>query len=71
MENTRQSHLAMYRTAAQFFTMAAAILLGVVWILTSVTGHHADAIQSILLLATMVGGVMMGLLYVVLLSAKR
>jgi len=71
MAKTRQSSLEMYRSAAQIFTMAAAILLGLVWIITSVTGHHADTIQSILILATMVGGVIMGLLYVVHLSSKR
>ncbi len=71
MARSRQSTLGMYRSVAQVFTMAAAILLGVVWIITSVTNHHADTLQSVLILATMIGGIAMGLLYVIHLSSKR
>lgn len=71
MATTRQSNLEKYRSAAQLFTIAAAILLGIVWIITSATDRHADTLQSILILATMVGGVVMGLLYVVHLSSRR
>jgi hypothetical protein len=74
MAKAKQSNLEMYRNAAQYFTMAAAILYVVVWVATDLMNNKSsttDSIGSVLIVATMVGGVVMGLLYLVHLSSKK
>ncbi len=56
----------MIQNTAQTFTVSAAILLGVFWAVTSVFGLESDSIDTLasaLFVATAVGGVAMGLLY--------
>jgi len=66
--------LATFRSGALYFTMAAAILYAVVWVVTTM-GHAAsptlDTVGSGLAVCTILGGVAMGLLYLVQRSRPR
>ena len=62
------------RQAAQTFTVSAAVLLGILWLLTSVLGHEGgilSTVSAVLFTATALGGVVMGLLYLIHLLKKK
>jgi hypothetical protein len=66
--------LDRYRSVALYFTMAAAILSGIAWGAFSIldkSSGTSDAIGSVLIGATMLGGIVMGLLYAVHLTTKK
>ncbi len=72
-ETKQKNNLETCRNFALYFTMTAAILTGAVWLITMLTNSNSstvDTISSILVGATAVGGIVMGLLYVVHLSKK-
>ncbi len=74
MAKAKQSNLEMYRNAAQYFTMGAAILYGALWVIVDLMNNKnstTDSIGNALIAATMAGGVVMGLLYLVHLSSKK
>ena len=74
MAKAKENNLEMYRNAAQYFTMAAAILYGVLWVIVGLLNDQSSATESIsnvLIFATVVGGVLMGLLHLVYLSSKK
>jgi hypothetical protein len=53
--------------------MTAAVLAGLVWLITMLTSGNSstlDTVSGVLVGATAVGGVVMGLLYIVHLSKK-
>jgi hypothetical protein len=72
-KNTQKSFEKL-RQAAQTFTVSSAILLGVTWVITSALGHEGGllgSLSAVLFTATAVGGVVMGLLYLVHLFKKQ
>lgn len=73
MAKAKQSNLEMYQRAAQYLTMIAAILYGILWALTGLLKNSSsttDTISSVLIGATAVGGILMGLLYAIHPSKK-
>jgi hypothetical protein len=66
-KKTKMSKFEVIRRDVQFFTMAAAVLAGIAWLVSSVVGE-SDAltrISDILIILTVIGGVTMGTLYAV------
>lgn len=62
------------RQAAQTFTVLSAILLGVLWVITIILGHEdglLSTVSAVLSTTTAVGGVAMGILYLVHLLKKQ
>lgn len=73
MAKAKQSNLEMYRKAAQYLTITAAILYGVLWTLTGLmkdASSTTDTISNVLIAATAIGGILMGLLQAVHPSKK-
>lgn len=67
-KSKKSSSLQQVRDFAQTFTVSAAVLYGVLWLLVTVMGSQSTATDNlayILSLATALGGIAMGLLYVV------
>ncbi len=63
-----------YRNIALYFTMAAALLAGAVWAFTEIADNASsasDTIETVLIVAIVVGGIVMGLLYLARLSSKK
>lgn len=76
MAKAKQSsgNLEQLRSVAQYFTMAAAVLYGIVWAINEVMGTPSASetgIANVLLVATMVGGITMGVLYSVHLAKNK
>jgi uncharacterized membrane-anchored protein len=66
MSASRHDNLIKARNVAQWITVVAAVLSGVVWIVTGFSDSNAVAtIASVLVAVTALGGVAMGLLYAV------
>lgn len=67
-KSKKASGLQSIRDFAQTFTMTAAILYGVLWLTVTVMSSQStstDNLAYILSLATALGGIAMGLLYLV------
>ena len=74
MAKAKPSDLAMSRDAAQKFTSVVAVLFGVVWVakvIFNIQISWLDTVSKTLLLATAVGGIVMGLLYLTYLLNKK
>lgn len=64
----KQSELTMLKNTAQTFTVSAAVLYGVLWIVTMVfelNSDSAEVLGSGLITATVVGAIVMGMLHFV------
>lgn len=64
----KQSELTMLKNTAQTFTVSAAVLYGVLWIVTMVFELNSDAAEVLgsgLITATVVGAIVMGMLHFV------
>lgn len=73
-KKTKMSKFEVVRQDAQFFTMAAAVLAGAVWLVSLVAGESEllNRISGATLSLTMLGGISMGVLYAVkLLKLKK
>lgn len=74
MVRLNENSLEMYRNIAQYFTMGAATLYGLLWIVEDlILGKtlNSNSLGNILIGATTLGGVSMGLLYLLHLSTSR
>ncbi|MBP9738608.1 hypothetical protein KBD20_02885 [Candidatus Saccharibacteria bacterium] len=70
----KKSELEPIREFAQYFTMTAAVMCGVLWALVYVMDSESSStemLSSYLVLATMLGGIAMGLLYLAKLLQER
>ncbi|MFN8016120.1 MAG: hypothetical protein U0R17_05900 [Acidimicrobiia bacterium] len=73
MEQSKTSFEKL-RDFAQYFTAGAAILAGICWVLSDVIAKDStlfDKLANITIGATMVGGVVMGVLYLIHLTKKE
>lgn len=73
-KNKKTDNLEVLRNTAQTFTVSAAILLGVLTVVTAVFSLKSDSIDTLsnaLYIATAVGGVIMGLLYLIKLLKSK
>lgn len=64
----KQSELTMLNNTARTFTVSAAVLYGVLWIVTMVFELNSDAAEVLgsgLITATVVGAIVMGMLHFV------
>ena len=67
-KSKKVDNLEVARNSAQTITVSLAVLMGVFWAVTSVfslSGDNIDTLSSALFVATAVGGVVMGLLYLI------
>lgn len=66
MAKAKKSQITTYRSYAQMFTVIAAVLTGLLFALTDILGISsslADQLGNICIIATVLGGIVMGLLY--------
>lgn len=65
----KENSMKIYRNVAQRITVGAAIATGIVWIIESIAQASDTSwlmgLQTILVAVTVVGGVIMGVLYLV------
>lgn len=74
MAKTESNNFEVYRSAAQYFTMTAAVLYVLLWAIVSITNSQSattDKLGNVLITATLIGGVIMGLMYLVHLYRKK
>ncbi len=73
MTKSDNSSLEKFRNAAQYFTMSAAALSGVVWLLGLAVDNSdtLNTLASVFIGATCIGGVVMDTLYLLHLSKKK
>jgi hypothetical protein len=66
-KKTNVSKFEVIRRDVQFFTMSAAVLAGIAWLVSFVIGESValTRVSDILIILTVIGGVTMGTLYVV------
>lgn len=69
-----KENLQIYRQAAQFFTIVSAVTYGLLWFVIGMGDIESGAIidlGNVLLVCTVIGGIAMGLLYVIKITKRR
>jgi hypothetical protein len=62
----KQSELTLLKSTAQTFTVSAAVLYGVLWLVTMIYDLKSDGLDALgggLITATVVGGIIMGMIH--------
>lgn len=74
MSNTTATKLTAPRAFAQYFTMTSAVLSGLTWLVTGLAHTHSHVLtvlSSVFIVATSIGGVTMGVLYLAAGRSKK